>query len=119
MKIKDEKDLGRALKKGEGTLEIEGNLKDRILRIKATGKVTWIIASGSILIAVTVIIASGGTATPASALIGAGAITILGFPAALSALIIAIAAGGVGALNKLRSYKVVSNSENKLILKRK
>lgn len=118
MAIDNEKDLGKALKEKQETIEIEGNLKDKVLKIKATGKVAWAIAIGAIAIAVALIISSGGTAAPVSGLVGIGAVSVLGTPAALSAVSIAAAAGGVGALNSLRNYKVTSNSGNKLILKR-
>ena len=47
------------------------------------------------------------------------AITILGAGTIVVAISIAVVAGGIGALNKLRKFKVVSNSANKLILKRR
>lgn len=39
MYVSDEKELGSALKSGEDTIEVEGDLKDKVLRIKATGRV--------------------------------------------------------------------------------
>lgn len=118
MRIRTEEELADAINNGEDTIEIEGNLKDKTLRIKATGKVAWAVAIGAIGIAVTIIIASGGTGAPVSGIIGVGAISILGLPTAMSAVAIAVAAGGIGALNKLRSYKVIENTENLLILKK-
>lgn len=114
MAISNEDDLGDALNNNEDTIEIEGDLARKVFKIKATGNVAWIIAIAAIGVAVALAIPSGGT----SGLIGAGAITVLGLPVATSAVAIAVAAGGVGALNKLRGYKVIEHSDNKLILKR-
>lgn len=119
MAISSEADLGEALKNEQDTIEIEGSLKEKVLRIKATGKVAWAVALAAIAIAVAVLIASGGTGAPASGLIGGGAVAVLGLPTAISAVSIAVAAGGVGALNSLRSYKVISEGDGKVVLKRR
>jgi len=118
MPIRTEEELADAINNGEDTIEIEGDLKDKTLKIKATGKVAWVIAIGAIGIAVTILITTGGTGAPVSGIIGVGAVTVLGLPAAISAVAIAVAAGGVGVLNKLRSYKIIENDENKLVLKK-
>ncbi|WP_300750148.1 hypothetical protein, partial [Janthinobacterium sp.] len=47
-----------------------------------------------------------------------GAITILGAGATATAISIAAAAGSVGVLNKLRKYKIVNTSSNRVVLKR-
>uniref|UniRef100_UPI003F583790 hypothetical protein n=1 Tax=Vibrio cholerae TaxID=666 RepID=UPI003F583790 len=59
MTISNEADLGEALKREQDTIEIEGDLKNKVLKIKATGKVAWAVAIGAIGIAVAVLIASG------------------------------------------------------------
>ena len=124
--------LGKALKDKAGEIVIiEIDLSKKVLRIKATGKVAWAVAIAAIAAAVAAIIASGGLAlvpgavlvTPAiwapGAVLAAPAVGILGFPTTLAAISIAIAAGGVGALNKLRKYKVVERGEDWLVLRRK
>lgn len=118
MKVNDEKTLGIALKNHQETIEIEGDLQKKVLRIKATGKVSWAVALGAIGIAVVVVIGSGGAAAPVSGIIGFGAVSVLGVSTATSAVLIAIAAGGVGALNSLRKYKIVSNTGDKIVLSR-
>ncbi|CAH0534085.1 hypothetical protein VST7929_01986 [Vibrio stylophorae] len=119
MTISNEADLGEALKSEQDTIEIEGDLKNKVLKIKATGKAAWTIAIGAIGIAVTVLITSGGTGAPASGIIGSGAVAVLGLPTAISAISIAVAAGGVGALNSLRNYEIADQSNGRLVLKRK
>lgn len=118
MSIKTEEELGQALKGEQDTIEIEGSLKEKILKIKATGKVAWAVAIGAIGVAVVLVLGTGGAAAPASSLIGFGAVSVLGLPAAMSAVGIAVAAGGIGALNSLRKYKIVSNTGDKLVLSR-
>ncbi|OSZ45865.1 hypothetical protein BVZ31_00565 [Alcaligenes faecalis] len=118
MTIRSEKELGEALKNDQDTIEIEGDLQKKVLRIKATGSVAWLIAIGAIAIAVAVTLGTGGVGAPVSGVVGAGAVTVLGLPTALSAVSIAVAAGGSGALNSLRKYKIVSNSGGKLVLSR-
>ena len=127
--VKTPKELGKALKGKADEILIEGDLKKKVIRI--TGKVAWLVAIGAIAAAVAAIIASGGLAlvpgaalaTPAiwgsGAALAAPAVGILGFPTTVAAISIAIAAGGVGVLNKLRKYKVVERGENRLVLRRK
>jgi len=119
MAIRTEKELGVALKDNQETIEIEGDLKNKVIRIKATGKIAWAVAISAIAVAVVIALGSGGTATPASGVIGIGAVSVLGLPAAISAVAIAVAAGSVGALNSLRRYKIVSDTDDKLVLSRR
>jgi hypothetical protein len=119
--VTTEKELGEALKNDEDTIEIEGDLVNKTVRIRATGKATWVIAIGAIGVAVAAIIATAPTAgasAPMALVAATGAASVLGSvtPAAIA---IAVGAGGVAALNKLRSYKEVSRSDGRLVLKRK
>lgn len=118
MAIQTEAGLGEALKNEQDTIEIEGDLKKKVLRIKATGNVAWVVAIGAISVAVILALGSGGVAAPVSGIVGFGAVSVLGLSAATSAVTIAIAAGGVGALNTLRKYRIVSDSGDKLVLSR-
>ena len=119
MAITTEKELGEALKNGQDTIEIEGDLSNKVFRIKSTGKVAWVVAIGAIGISVALIVSTGGLGAPASAALSLGAVSVLGVPAATAAVFIAVAAGGVGALNSLRKYTIVSNSGKRLVLARK
>ncbi|RJP24484.1 MAG: hypothetical protein C4520_03980 [Candidatus Abyssobacteria bacterium SURF_5] len=117
--VTTEKDLGQALKEKVSTIIIEGSLKDKVIRIRATGKVAWLIAGGAIAIAIAIVISSAGTAAPVAALVGGTTVGILGLPAAIAATSIGVAAGGFAALNRLRRYKEFERSENRLVLKMK
>jgi len=125
-KVKTEKELGEALKNNEDTIEIEGDLAKKTIKLRATGNVAWAIAFGAIGIAAFATFATigtGGAAAPVTAstaaLTGTAAVGILGAPVAVSALSIAIAAGGVGALTSLRGYREVSRSGTTLVLRKK
>jgi hypothetical protein len=125
MAIDNEKDLGKAVKNEQETIEIEGNLKDKVLRIKATGKVAWVVAIGAIAIAI------AGTSYPVpepatqtltkgvAAIAAPAAVSVLGVGTTISAISIAVAAGGIGVLNSLRNYKIVENTADRLVLRRK
>lgn len=124
--VKTEKEFADAIKRGEDTIEVEGDLAKKTIRIRATGKVAWAIAFGAIGIAVYAAITTGvtgGTSAPVTfsvaGITGGAAIGILGGAATYSAITIAVAAGGVGVLTKLRDYEEISRTENKLVLKRK
>ncbi len=119
MAINNEKDLGEALKDKQDTIEIEGDLRKKVLRIKATGKVAWAIAIGAIALAVAIVIGTGGAGAPAGGIVGVGAVSVLGLPAAISAVTIAVAAGNVRVLRSLREYEIESNSGSKLVLKKR
>ena len=117
--MRTEKELGEALKREEDTITIEGDLVKKVIKIHGTGKPAWGLAIGAIGVAVVSVVATvatAGTSTPAT---GGAAATVLGVPTAVSAVSIAVAAGGVGALNKLRDYNLTKINDNKVILKRK
>lgn len=119
-------ELSRALKSDAQEIAIEGDFVRKVIRIRATGKVAWAVAIGAIVCVVYAIIAtvgSGGTSplatVPASFFGFTAATGVLGVAAAKAAVSIAVAAGGVAALSKLRKYKEVSRSDNRLVLKRR
>lgn len=118
MAIFTEKELAEALKNNQESIEITGDLRDRVVRIKATGIVSWAVVIGAIGIAALVAVKSTDKAEHATGIIGFAAISVLGAPAATSAVAIALAAGSIGVLTTLRKYKIVSQSENRILLRR-
>ncbi len=125
-KVKTEAELGEALKNNEDSIEIEGDLANKTFKMRATGKVAWAVAIGAIGIATYSVIATLGTGgasapvtTVAAGFTAATATAVLGGAVTYSAIAVAVAAGGVGALNSLRNYKQISYEKNRLILKRK
>lgn len=121
-----EKELGKALKEGQDTIEIEMDLCKKVIKIKVMGKVAWGICIASATIAVScavVAVSTAGTTAVPDALIATPAMatlaSVLGLPTAISAVAIAVAGGGVGALNKLRNYRLERVSDEKIILHKK
>ena len=121
-----EKDLGTALKNDVDVIEIEGDLAEKVIKIRATGKIAWTACIAAIAVAIAmslVTIGSGGVAVPVTGAFLGGSLGVAavtwGMSTAVSATGIAIAAGGVGALNKLRKYHMRKISESKVILYKK
>lgn len=123
MTVNTEEELGKAIKNGEDAIEVEGDLTKKVVKIKATGSVAWGIAIGAIAVAVIAVLSSPATAgtglVAAPALVAPAAGALGGMGIAVSAVSIAVAGGGVAVLNKLRDYEIVSNTKEKLVLRRK
>lgn len=119
-KVSSSKELGKALKEEKDEIEIVGDLKTKVVRIKATGKVAWVIAFG----AITVAVISALSANPAGEAIaitsGGAAVTVLGGATATAAIIIAVSAGSAKILTSLRdNYIIISQTSDSITLKRK
>lgn len=121
-KVRTAEELGEAIKNGESTIEIEGDLAKKTIKLRATGNVAWAIAFGAIAIAAAaaiVAIPTGGTSTTVAFAAAPAAVGILGLPVTTAAIGIAVAAGGVGALTKLRNYEEVRRTDGLLVLRLK
>ena len=114
--VKTEKQLGQALREDAERIEIEGDLARKVIRIRATGKVSWAVCIACCSVAITLIVLGP---TPEKAAILAPAAGILGLPAAIAAISIGFAAGGVAALTKLRRYREISRTSETLVLERR
>lgn len=125
MKAENAEDLGEALKQDADEIEIDVDLEKKVIRIKGVGKVAWAICIAAMTTAIVAIIATpatGGAAAPvagASAFVAAPiAVATLGAPAASAAVTIAVAAGSVGALNKLRKYNIIKRNGKTFLVKK-
>lgn len=126
MSVTTEKELADAVNRNEDTIVIEGDLAKKTIRIKATGTVAWAVAIDSICIVFYGVIATvgtGGVATPVAgfaAVAGSGgALSVLGAAATSAAISMAVSVRSLSVLKKLRgNYKIVSESDNKVTLKR-
>ena len=135
--VTTEKELAKAVQDDLDTIVIEGDLASKTIKIKATGKAAWAIAFGAISLAAYSIafgaislaaysliatLGTGGATAPATAtsglIAGGAAVTVLGSATTASAIAVAVAAGGVGVLSKLRSYKIVEKSQDRVVLAR-
>lgn len=134
MSITTAKELGQAIREEKDTIEIEGDLVRRVIKIKATGKIAWGVCIGALGVAITLVLTQPATTAidistlGTSALVksfvatssGVVAVSTLGSVSAVSTAIgIGVAGGGVAALNKLRDYRLEKKGNNKIILYRK
>ena len=131
MSITTAKELGQAIKEEKDTIEIEGDLCNKVIKIKATGTVAWGVW-GALGIAIGTIIVQAATTPIDFATLGASA-SVKGFVATSSgavaattlgsatttAILIGVAGGGVGTLNKLRGYRLEKVNDKKIVLHRK
>lgn len=131
--VKTSKELGQAIKAEKETIEIEGDLAAKVIRIKATGKVAWGVAAAALGIGVFAIVHTphatvatapaggvGGAISFTGGAVSTGAAGAILGPAAITALTIAVAAGGIGALTTLRNkYKITNKSKGHVVLKKK
>ena len=118
---RDAKELGKALKNNEDEIIIEADLEKKIVKIKTRGNVTWAVAIGAIGVAVASIVlapATGGTSSAAGLVAAPAAVSVLGASTTTAAISIAVAAGGVESLNKLRTYKIIKKNGKTMITKK-
>lgn len=121
--VTTEKELANAINNDSvSEIEIKGDLKEKVVKIRAKGKVAWAIAVGAITIAVLLIISSPvtlGTQSIVSLPALGPAVAVLGVGVTLSAVQIAAAAGGVAILAYIREgMKVVDEGSNYIVLKK-
>lgn len=122
MAIHTEKELAAALKGNQDTIEIEGDLAKKVIRIKATGRIVWGVVISCLAVSVVAILATpatGGASNVAHFVASPVVISGLGgVGTASTAIGIAVAAGGVFALKRLRKYKIDKKSPTHIVLRR-
>lgn len=117
--VKDARELGKALKKGEKQISIEGELVQRVLTIKHTSEIPWAMALGAVTVPITTLTLMGPYRRVSFGLhtyTAPTAIGIIGAKATETAIEVGVAGGGVSALNKLRSYKIQNQDDEQLTL---
>lgn len=131
--VRTPKELGKAIKEDKETIEIEGDLAAKVIRIKATGKVAWGVAAAALGVGIFAIVhtphatvatapvgGAGGAISFTGGAVSTGAAGAILGPAAITALTVAVTAGGLGALTTLRNkYKIANKSKNRLTLQKK
>lgn len=121
MYVKDEEELGKALKNNEETIEMKGNLARRIFRIWNIDKLLWCLCLACLTVAVAALIASptiGGIPAVAGVVSGTPAAAILGVSTAKSAVLTAVSGGSVRVLKQLRGYRMERFDESHIVLYR-
>lgn len=141
MPISNENELAKAIENKVNFIEIEGNLAQKTIKIKASGAVAWAVAVGALMVAFAVLlisINSGGISSkipaiaennislPADANASVGVekwdlscLSTLEIWAIAIALLVAIIAAFTALFNKLKNYKIekISNEHVKLYKK--
>lgn len=124
-------ELGKALNRNENEIIVEGDLANKVVKIKATGNVAWLVAGGAIAVAVIAVLTTpAATATTGpmgliaeSAVLGTaavGAVGVLGVSTTVAAVSIGVGATSKFVLNKLRkNYSITKINDSKIILRRK
>lgn len=130
MTTSNAQELGRAIESNQNEITVEGDLAKKIIRIKATGKVAWMIAGGAVVIGIIAVMnmpaaaSTGPTGLIAEGVVlsttAAGAVSILGVSATVTAVSIGVGARDHRALGKLRNnYAMTTINDAKIILRHK
>lgn len=129
---KTEKEFGESIKNGVDEIYIEGDLKNHVLRIRGVGKVAWgacavalaaVIGTTIVAIVTAPVPPAEAAAAPAAAVSALAAAPVLATTlgaTAVPAVMIGVAAGGIGGLVALREkYEIVEEDDKHIKLKKK
>ena len=123
MVVKDEKALGKALEEEEETIKITGDLASKIKKIWYLDKTLWYVCFACLAIAVAALLmipATLGGTMAVSMVAGTPAAVVMGIPTASSAVLTAVAGGGIKILKRLRcSYRLEQIDNSCIILYKK
>lgn len=127
-KINDARKLGKRINNGDDTIEVCGDLANKVCRIKATGSSAIIVALGCVSTAIIAVLlmvpsaASGpGFVTDGflASTTAAGAVAIWGVPVTITALTIGLGARNKNVIKTLYyDYDIVEKKSGSIILKR-
>lgn len=127
--VDNAQELGKAIKNGQDEITIEGSLKDQIIKIKATGKVAWVVALGVIGVAVVAIMTMPAAAPTGAGFIADGAIVastasaavaVLGLTTTIAAVSICLGAKNKRVLETLyNDYKIVEKTSRYIKISKK
>jgi hypothetical protein len=121
-KITDPKELGKALNNNNDTIEIEGDLVKKVVKIKKVNCIFFAICKPFLGIAFTFVISTLNS--PASIVLSPvrnfiklpistfPALMFLGLKATMAAIFISLGAGNVKVLSTLRKYKLTTHSDS-------
>ena len=131
--ITNPQELGMVVKNEPDEIVVEGDLANSVFKIKATGKVAWVIAFGAVAVAVIAVLTlpAGAAAGPAGLIAdgviagvatttAAASIGVLGLSTTIAAIGIGVGARNSNVLKTIRNdYVVLSKSKNRLVLRKK
>lgn len=125
-------ELGNAIKNGEDEIIILGDLSAKVIKIKATGKVAWILAYSAVSVAITAVLTSPSLLLGAAGLVAEGtlvslastlatsAVAVWGLGTTVQAIAIGVGAKNTKVLRKLKdNYEIVQNGSSQVIIRKK
>ena len=119
MVVKDEKELGKALKNEEEEIELRGELAKKMKKIYQLDQTLWCLCLVCLAVTVTALLAApatAGTSTVVSLTAGTPAAAIIGIPSAVSAVLTAAAGGGIHILSRMRRRMMKQLDNGHIIL---
>lgn len=116
----NENEFGEAVRDGRDIIEVEGGLASRIKKLYKINLALWsfcLVCLSVAAIALMQVPITGGVSGIAGLVAGTPAAAILGTEAAVTAVMIAAAGGGIKVLYRLRKdYDIVTGKNGKVIL---
>jgi len=120
-KAANEEELAEHIKEGRDYIEVEADLGNKVIKIKAVGYIGWGLVAAALIVAVVFVSRSPATSRT-SGVVGfaaaAPAVATLGPAATITAVSLAVAGGGIGVLNKLRKYSLTKLPNGNVLLKK-
>ena len=111
-------ELGRALRKKQKLLTIEGPLASTVIAVRLIDETTWLLVVPIIGGAAAFFASTLGAGIIVSLLVCGGVAAIIGIPAAKAIAEIVVATRGVAALHDLRHYVEIERIGDRIVLKR-
>ncbi len=133
--VKDQAELESAISKKVPEIEIEGDLANKVLKIKATGKIAWVISFVSVILSLSFFISTLSSLNlkrEASLQYSTASVEVSKsqkmyfkeepskIPLLVAALAIGLISGGIAIfLTYKNKYRIIETAKNKLTLKLK
>lgn len=120
MVVHNEDEFGKAVRDSKDEIELEGGLAARIKKLYKINLALWsfcLVCLSVAVIALMQVPITGGGSGIVGLVAGTPAAAILGTEAAVTAVMIAVAGGGIKVLHKLRKeYDIVTGKNGRIIL---
>ncbi|WP_186423798.1 hypothetical protein [Lacrimispora celerecrescens] len=120
MYVRNEEEFGEAIREGKDGIELEGDLASKVKKLYKINLTLWsfcLVCLAVAIIALMQVPITGGTSGIVSLIAGTPAAAILGTEAAVTAVMIGVAGGGVGVLIKLRqAYRIETRKNGRIIV---
>jgi len=120
MYVRNEEEFGEAIREGKDGIELEGDLASKVKKLYKINLTLWsfcLVCLAVAIIALMQVPITGGTSGIISLIAGTPAVAILGTEAAVTAVMIGVAGGGIGVLIKLRrAYRIETRKKGRIIV---